>query len=117
MTEIYWRFILSTSDKKKAEKIKTSILRVMGSGEIKCFEPYWKDESSYVLEFLKKIDCSKPDDCILKCLSLSSKLSSSWFIDLPPFEHENTLDFSGVCDKNIKITGLSWMSFMLSCPG
>ncbi|UGU17917.1 hypothetical protein LS482_08555 [Sinomicrobium kalidii] len=111
--EIYWRFLLNTDKKNKAEKFSKNILETMPNAKIVILEPYWKDKSLFNLEVRHDLVNIIPDKVVFEVLETISLISNSWSIDLPINFNIEEFDFSGVAIDNLKWDYVSWTSFFL----
>ncbi len=113
MKEIYWRIFLKVKKKEKAETISNTITKLLNPCEIESLDIYWKDDSLFCLELKQDLDDKEPKDIVYHLLKIISVFSNSWTLELPTNFNSDDLDFSGISNEGIKISNVTWMSFML----
>ena len=112
MKELYWKMILNTNDKRKAEILTATILKVLGNGKCVLFQQYWKDRNCFEVEFTEKINSNINSVQIFEVIRNIQRLSNSWQIDTIVRANDE-YEFSGVASAGLKVTGVIWCSFIV----
>ncbi|MEL6191365.1 MAG: hypothetical protein AAFR66_04915 [Bacteroidota bacterium] len=114
MVELHWRVFLQTKNPKTAGKLTKNIFELLGSCELTSSQLYWKDSSLFEITFKQSLKEKEPSKLMIEIFETASLISNSWLIDLPSSFKSEEFDLSGIVSEGIKITGLTWVSFMLN---
>lgn len=112
MKEIYWTVYFSVRSGQKAQRLADEFANKMnGVAKIVACSQYWKDESKYCVEITEILRSRDSCDLVIEIFESIQIVASTWQIDLPL--DISSANMSGVVAEGIKITGMSWASFMV----
>jgi hypothetical protein len=112
MKELYWKFILNSSQKGKVNQLIVKIEKLLMNCELQKSGIYWKDKSLYEVEFVQKLDSHIHSELIFEVIEKASKISNFWHMEFSSDFSAEEYDISGVSEKP-NLIGLTWVSFML----
>lgn len=113
MKEIYWRIILETSSREKAEEILDRILQGIGKANIVSLQPYWKNTEQCEIELVQPLEFNDLGELVLLVFQKINFFAPNWFIEIPQTFTVEDIELAGVLEKGISLSGISWMSFMI----
>ncbi len=107
---IHWRFILNIG-KRKVDKLSIEILQNIPNGKITVSEPYYKSEDRYLIEVEQTLVDYNFEAIFILLIQTSNCFSYSWSVNLSISKLSDNWPMSGVCNNNIRIPGIEWISF------
>ncbi|WP_420386233.1 hypothetical protein [Roseivirga sp.] len=112
--ELYWRLFAKTKSIDKAGKILERFLReTKVELNVISKEVYWKDSSLIQIEGTTDLDSFTPGSLIHEVLLCIKKVSAEWSLSIHEGQYDGYLDLSGITDKSMRISGLTWVSFTM----